>query len=371
MVEASLHPWSARGRVFFDGLWCGLSAMVSRETRAGSRGWRFTLLLTGYLLALAAFVAGYLALADNTELGTSPELGLQLFSILALAAVLLLAFITISVSAGSISGELERRTLDLMLVTRASALGLVTGKLAGAMVHVLFLLIASMPAFSLVFLFGGVPTQYFILFFIVATATAVSHAAIGLLLSAWLRRTILASALAFVVVLGVVAGLPIAGAIAGARDQEQVAVAVAMSMSSSQYAGWQTYGPFPITALQHAGRPRTFAYASPLVALASVLPAGGSGDVGTMVWPALQLFVVGTSRAGESGISLWRAVYVERINPASGQPEIRTTWAPWIFYVGLAVVLVPAVLLLAAAGLSPRRQRKTPATRRRRKEGAA
>jgi ABC-type transport system involved in multi-copper enzyme maturation permease subunit len=366
MLEASHHSWSARARVFSSGLWCGVSAMVARETRSGSRGWRFTSLLTGYLLALAAF----LALADNTVLGTSPELGLQLFSILAAAAVMLLAFITISVSAGAISGELERRTLDLMLVTRASALGLVTGKLAGSMVHVLFLLIASMPAFALVFLFGGVPTQYFVLFFIVATATAVSHASIGLLLSAWLRRTILASALSFVVVLGLVAGVPIAAAIVGAR--EQVAAASHMSIASSQFSGWQTYGPFPFAALEYAGRPRTFAYASPLIALASVLPAGGADDENiAMVWPALQLFVAGTSRAGDSGISLWRAVYVERIDPASGEPVIRTTWAPWLFYLGWTVVLVPPVLLLAAAGLSPGRRRKPASMRRRRKEVAA
>lgn len=370
MAAANVNSWSARARAQLDGLSCGVSALVARETRAGSRGPRFTVMLTGYLLALTGFVAGYLALANYTELGTSPELGLQLFSILASAAVMLLAFITISVSAGSISGELERRTLDLLLVTRASALGLVTGKLAASLVHMLFLLIASMPAFALVYLYGGVPTQYFVLFFIVATATAVTHASIGLLLSAWLRRTILASALAFVIVLGFVAGVPIAAAIAGAREPTEQAAVASMSMSSSQFAGWQSYTPFPFMALERAGRPRTFAYVSPLIALASVLPTGGNDDFAG-VGPALQLYVAGTSRAGDSGRSLWRAVYVERIDPVSGEPVLRTTWAPWLFYLAWTVLLVPPVLLLAAAGLSPGRRRKPSSLRRRRKEVAA
>ena len=370
MAEANLKSWQTRVRAFSEGLSCGLYALLAKETRAGSRGWRFTLMLTGYLLSLTGFVAGFLALANNTVLGTAPGLGLQLFSILASAAVLLLAFITIAVSAGSISGERERRTLDLMLVTRASALGLVTGKLAGSLVHILFLLVASLPAFALVYLFGGVPAQYFVLLFVVATTTAVFHASIGLMLSAWLRRTILASVLAFVVVLGMVAGIPIAGAIAGAREPE--ATRGRMSIQQGSMSGWQGYAPFAFQAFERVGPPRAFTYASPLIALASVLPStGGTDEDFTMVGPFLQLFVLGTLRAGDSGRSLWRAAYVDRIDPISGQPEIKTTWAPWLYYVGITALTVPFVLLLAAAGLSPGRRARIPAMRRRRKEVAA
>jgi ABC-type transport system involved in multi-copper enzyme maturation permease subunit len=370
MAEAMQKSWLPRARAFYEGLSCGLFALISKETRAGSRGWRFTFMLTGYLLALTGFVAGFLALANNTTLGTAPGLGLQLFSILAAAAVLLLAFITIAVTAGSISGERERRTLDLMLVTRSSALGLVTGKLAGSLVHILFLLVASLPAFALVYLFGGVPAQYFVLFFIVASTTAVFHASIGLLLSAWLRRTILASVLAFVVVLAMVAGVPIAGAIVGAREPE--AARGRMSIQQSGMSGWQGYAPFAFEAFGRVGPPRAFTYASPLIALASVLPAtGGSDEDVTMAGPFLQLFVVGTLRSGDSGTSLWRAAYVDRIDPVSGQPEIKTTWAPWLYYVFITAVTVPFILLLAAAGLSPGRRSRMPVMRRRRKAIAA
>jgi hypothetical protein len=355
-----------RGRAAMDALSCGLRALLAKEIRAGSRGWRFSLMLTGYLLALAGFVAGFLALATLTPFGTSPVLGLQLFTLLAFATVLLLTFITVAVTASSISGERERRTLDLMLVTRASALGLVAGKLAGSLVHVLFLLVASLPAFAIVYLFGGVPAQYLILFFIVASATALFYASLGLLFSAWLRRTVMASVLSFVMVLALVAGVPIGTGIARENRRESER----RSMVSSSVAGWRTHAPFTMIAMQRAGPPTILAYASPLVALASVLPAGGGDDESLMAGPSLQLFTAGTLRAGDSGLSLLRAMYVASVDQTTGEPVINVTWAPWLFYVLMCVGSVPPIVFLAAAALSPARRSSIPALRRRRKQKA-
>src|SRR6185295_9683946 len=113
-----------------------------------------------YLLLLSGGVLGFLYLVRLGMGVIPPTLGSQLFSSLALGAVLLLAFITPALTAGAVSGERERRTLDLLLVTRASPLGLVLGKLAGSLLYVLFLLLAALPAFALVYLYGGVPPRY-------------------------------------------------------------------------------------------------------------------------------------------------------------------------------------------------------------------
>lgn len=348
-VNSMSNSMMPRGRAFLDGLSCGFRALLAKEIRAGSRGWRFTLMLTGYLCALAAFVAGFLALARMTPMGTSPLLGLQLFTVLAFGTVLLVTIITVAVTAGAISGERERRTLDLMLVTRASALGLVTGKLAGSLIHVLFLLIASLPAFALVYLFGGVPALYLVLFFVVAGTTAAFYASLGLLFSAWLRRTVLASVLSFVMVLVLIAGVPIT---AGVVRENRPNPENALRGISSQ--GWNSHAPVMFMAMRRAGPPTTFAYTSPLVALASVLPTSGDDEF-SMVGPMLQLITAGTLRAGDSGGSLFRAMYVERVDQASGAPVIGATWAPWLFYVLLSLIAVPVILFLASIALSPSR----------------
>ncbi len=190
------------------GLMLGLRGLLSKETRSRSRGWRPVWLLTGYLGMLTLAVSGFLALMGAVGGVVSPMMGTQLFSALAMGAVMLLAFITPALTVGAVSGERERRTLELLLVTRASTLGLAAGKLAGSLFYVLFLLAASLPAFALVYLFGGVPTIYVVMVLAVAVVTALAHASLGLLLSALLRRTIVASVVAYLLVLFVVFGLP-------------------------------------------------------------------------------------------------------------------------------------------------------------------
>jgi hypothetical protein len=110
-------------------------------------------------------------------------------------------------------------------------------------------------------------------------------------------------------------------------------------------------------AMRSAGPPTTFAYTSPLVALASVLPTSGDDEF-SLAGPMLQLVTAGTLRAGDSGVSLFRAMYVDRVDQASGAPVIGATWAPWLFYVLLSLVAVPIALFLASIALSPRRGRR-------------
>src|SRR5207253_1460100 len=125
------------------------------------------------------------------------NLGQLLFGALAAGSVLLVAFIAPALTAGALSGERERRTLDLLLVTRASPLGLAAGKLAGAMLWVIYLLMASLPALGIVYLFGGVPLMTVVASLVVTIATALGYSALGLLLSAVFRRTVVATVLAF------------------------------------------------------------------------------------------------------------------------------------------------------------------------------
>lgn len=367
----TVPPRTAVRNRFSQGFSWGLRALVSKELRGRSRGWRPVAVLTGYLLALAAGVAGFLGLAEQSTIGASPWLGLQLFSLLAFAAVLLLAFIPVSLTAGAISGERERRTLDLMLVTRASAVGLAAGKLVGSVLYVLFLLTASLPAFALVYLFGGVPARHIVLVLAVAGATALAHAALGLLLSAVLRRTIVASVAAYILVLGLLFGLPFAATLlrAGEQDSMEGRVFAVTGMTSS---GWRAFSGRSDVFAGSGGPPPAFAYASPLVALSSVLPAGTSSSA--MSWAGgnmggafavtailfdvgFGLFAGGSQPVGPPGENLVRAVYVEQ-DPTTGQLEPKEVWAPWVYYVAGSLVVAPLAVLFAAAFLAPQRWRR-------------
>jgi ABC-type transport system involved in multi-copper enzyme maturation permease subunit len=356
LVLLGLAALIARGqssREVVLGLRLGLSGLVAKELRSRSRGWRPAVLLTGYLLLLSGGVLGFLYLVRLGMGVIPPTLGSQLFSTLSLGAVVLLAFITPALTAGGLSGERERRTLDLLLVTRASPLGLVLGKLLGSLLYVLFLLAASLPAFALVYLYGGVPPGYLLMVFLVAGVTALTHAAVALFLSALLRRTLAALVLSYMLVIGVVFGVPFVAGIANVAGQAQMA---SMSRVSRPLPG------------QVAALPAWYSYVSPVVSLASVLPAGSPETdlVGTVMRGVL---IPGGGFAMQpSGLPLWRRQYLVAIDPTTGQSETAIGWAPWVYHFVLGGLASGFCVLAAALVVAPvkpwraGRRRPAPAT---------
>src|SRR5262249_19526213 len=150
----------------------GIRGILSKEIRSRSRGLRPMILLTFYLGMLALAVTVALGLSELSSSGVPRSAGQAPFVTLGGGSLVLVAFISPALTAGTISGERERKTLDLLLVTRASAMGLVMGKLAGALLLIGYLLVASLPALGIVFLFGGVPLAYLFVSLVVIAATA-------------------------------------------------------------------------------------------------------------------------------------------------------------------------------------------------------
>ena len=362
-VEAtSVQPVRQASRFggFVRGFDWGLRGLVSKELRNRSRGWRPAFMLTAYLVSLAICIVGFLVLAEDTTLISSPWLGIQLFCALAFGAVILMAFITPSLTAGAISGERERRTLDLLLVTRASTLGLVSGKLLGSLLYVLFLLVASLPAFALVYLFGGIPLQYLLMAFIVAGATAIAHASLGLMLSSLLGRTIVASVAGYIIVLAVVFGLPfVSSATRG------VSAGMDPRMYSSSMYSYATPFSYNDVSGPSAGPPPKLTYASPMVALSSVLPTGTLGAQLPIVGELVRIMQGGGMPSGEPGGSILRPTYVSGVDPTTGQMLTERIWAPWLYYLLGALALVPFSILVSTAILSPQKpwQRRRSAPR--------
>ncbi len=188
--------------------------IVAKELRSRTRTWRspVTIGLYVFLLGLVAYV--YFRLLSSQVLNggyMNPQVGLQIFSILGIFQLLLVAFVTPSLTAGVISGERERQTLDLLLVTRLSASSIILGKLFSAIGFVLLLIVASVPVYSLVFLFGGVSPRELLMTLAVYLVTAVAYATIGLFCSTLFRRTQAATILAYALVFVLVFGLYAAG----------------------------------------------------------------------------------------------------------------------------------------------------------------
>ncbi len=334
---------------FYNGLKLGLQGIIAKELRSRSRGWRSVAMLTGYLIALALGVAGFLALRTNQGDATiTPMLGIQLFTVLALGFVVLLALVTPALTSGSISGERERKTLDLLMLTQASPLGVIIGKWMGSVFYILYLLAASLPAFAVVYLFGGVPLKHVGMVILVAAVTALTYSALGLLLSAIFKRTGVSSLVTYLLVFVLVLGLPFVGL---------------MQASSSE------------VMMKYGGTPRlpTYAYASPLPAVSSVVPSTANQYYGggNIIMEILQRGLAAmTPTSSVSATSFMRVNIIAQIDPQTGQPQFEEALAPWVYYFllsgGVAVISIGWAALAVSpvkplhAWLVRRRNRKRP-----------
>ncbi len=184
--------------------------IVSKEYRSRMRTWRSPLAMTVYILLLGglgwAVFSSLAAAAQSGFSGQSANYGQQLFLWLILFQVLLLTFIVPALTAGAISGERERQTIDLLFVTRIPTFSIIWGKLLASMSFVMVLLLLSVPIFSLVFLFGGIELDQVLTAFLVSAITALTLGVLGILFSTVTRRTLPSTVAAYVGAFLLVAG---------------------------------------------------------------------------------------------------------------------------------------------------------------------
>jgi ABC-type transport system involved in multi-copper enzyme maturation permease subunit len=175
--------------------------IVAKEYRSRMRTWRSPLALMIYILLLGGLGWAIFAAMANASAspygGSSINYGQQLFEYLVIFQMVLLAFITPALTAGAISGERERQTIDLLFATLIPPFSIIWGKLLASISFVLLLLLLSVPIFSLVFLFGGIELDQVLYAFLVMAVTALTLGTLGIAFSTWLRRTLPATVAAY------------------------------------------------------------------------------------------------------------------------------------------------------------------------------
>ena len=163
--------------------------IVAKEYRSRMRTWKSPLAMMVYILLIGGL--GYLVFSmmagSSSGIVGGANYGQILFSYLVVFQVILLTFITPALTAGAISSERERQTIDLLFVTRLRPFSIIWGKLLASMSFVVLLLILSIPIFSLVFLFGGIELDQVVYAFLVTLVTALMLGVLGIAFSTWSR----------------------------------------------------------------------------------------------------------------------------------------------------------------------------------------
>lgn len=191
----------------------GIVAIATKELRGRMRGRRAFILLTFYLLVLGGFGWMLQLLSEEAAsfqfggaLQASATIGRAVFTGLLFFQTLLVLFLAPAYTAGAISLEREKQTLDMLAATPISSVSIVLGKLLSALTFVFLLVLASIPLSALVFTFGGVAPDDLVRGYVVMLVSAIGLGTIGLFASSLVRRTQAATVLTYFLVLALTLG---------------------------------------------------------------------------------------------------------------------------------------------------------------------
>ena len=115
--------------------------------------------------------------------------GMTLFQILSPLQLAMIAFISALSTASAVSQEKDRKTLILLLLTRLNNNELVLGKLFASLLQVVVMLLAGLPVFAFLILFGGISFPQVIRVFLVTLLTAFAAGSFGSTVALWREKT--------------------------------------------------------------------------------------------------------------------------------------------------------------------------------------
>jgi ABC-2 type transport system permease protein len=187
--------------------------VLAKELRTRIRGSRALILLTVYLVITGVItMLVYAVSVPQASAFTDPEagrnIGRAIFLTVMTAALIQVCIITPSLTAGTIAGEKERQSYDLLITTLLSPLQIVLGKMTAALAFAMLLIVSALPLAGLAFLFGGVSGTELLIGIVGLVVTAIFFASVGMFWSTIMRSTLASTVTAQGSVLLMLLGVP-------------------------------------------------------------------------------------------------------------------------------------------------------------------
>ncbi len=185
-----------------------INPVLRKEAKLRVRNLRFAKVVFGYnfLLLILALLGFEMAFNVHWNSYIDYSRAPLIYLILIVIEMLMVIFIVPAYTAGSIAGEREKQTLDILLTTVLKPRQIILGKLVSSVGMVLLLVISSLPILSIIFTIGGVGVKDLLRFIIVASIVAIFIGSIGTVASAMYQKTVQATVFSFGMVLVVTVG---------------------------------------------------------------------------------------------------------------------------------------------------------------------
>lgn len=161
---------------------------IKKEVRMRMRGKGIFIIENLYVLFLGAVIITVFALSGFK--GAGWEVGQQLFGWLATVQILLLVFISPTITASAITLERDQKTYDILRSTPLTPPAILTAKLLACLSTFFVLALVSVPMISVCFVLGGVSPLQAVWTYCVTLVSMLLAGFLGLYLSTIFRRTL-------------------------------------------------------------------------------------------------------------------------------------------------------------------------------------
>ena len=175
--------------------------VMQRELLVNLRMVRAFVLLFAYVAMLGLVVYVAWPSQPRLDLTTRPREAERLVNLFFLGQYVLMALMAPSFAAGTITGEKERRTYEMLLASPMRPGAIVLGKLVAALCHLGVLVFASLPIVMLCLPLGGVSPYEVLVTYVAMAASIVTFGMICVSASSYFTRTIAALVVSYLLIL--------------------------------------------------------------------------------------------------------------------------------------------------------------------------
>lgn len=176
--------------------------VLKKEMRTSMRTWKTSAIITVYALLLASIPMLYILFSSfDSYGGYSADSLRSVFVSMVVFQLVLLSFVAPAMTTNSISGEVQRGTIDLLICTKMTSFEIVMGKLMAGMVKIFLLIIVSLPLFSVLSIFGGVETATLLILMFYYMIIAIQYGAIGIFTSAFFRKNSVSTIVSYLIII--------------------------------------------------------------------------------------------------------------------------------------------------------------------------
>ncbi|TWU05649.1 ABC transporter permease [Stieleria varia] len=163
--------------------------VLQRELLVNLRTKRAFFLLAIYQILLAAVVLIAWPTDERLDLSSSPPSATKLVNLFFLGQYVIASLMAPSFAAGTITGEKERKTYEMLLASPLRPGAIVLGKMIASLTHIGMLIVGSLPIIVLCLPLGGVSVYEVLAAYLGLIVSVILFGAIGVLSSSYFTRT--------------------------------------------------------------------------------------------------------------------------------------------------------------------------------------